>query len=256
MKLKAFVEGIGLGALSMYLLDPERGPRRRVLIRDQVVHQVNTKRTALDVMVRDLRNRVQGLQHEVQQRFDDSPAPDSVLPERVRAALGRVVSHCGSLEVSAQSGVVTIAGPILAQEVEACLKTARMVPGVKHVVNSLDVHETPDHVPGLQGQANQPIADRWTPATCLTMAGVGLFMNVYGMGRKGSMGGLMRLGGAAMIAKAFHDTEHRFDPNPNKAMSRNQGRGGGQQPSYEPQLSRTNMIQSEPVTERGPAGMR
>src|SRR5688500_2164523 len=53
--------GLGLGAALMYFLDPERGTRRRHLVRDQVVHAGRVAGDALDTTGRDLRDRAQGI---------------------------------------------------------------------------------------------------------------------------------------------------------------------------------------------------
>jgi hypothetical protein len=212
MKLTSLLEGIGLGALTMFLLDPQQGGRRRALIRDQAVHQVNTKRAAIDVMTRDFANRSRGFQHQLKSRLTHEPVPDDVLMERVRAELGRCCTHSGSIEVMCREGEVLLRGPILATDVQRTVNTIQRIPGVHNVVNELDVYQSADNVPGLQGPGRIPVSGRWTPATCLMMGGVGLFMTVYGLGRRGLFGGLMQVGGLTMMGKAFYDTENRFAP--------------------------------------------
>ena len=212
MKLKVFLEGVGIGMLAAYFLDPQKGGRRRAVVRDKVVHQAHRKREAIEVMVRDLQNRSEGMRHRVRQRFDHNEVSDDILIERVRAELGRHVSNFHSLQIACLDGVVTITGPILASEIQDCLWHARMVPGVKHVVNKMQSHASSENLPELQGGIHAVANQRWTPATSLLMAAGGLFFSVYGMGRKGLTGKAFQVAGAAMIAKAFHDTEHRFDP--------------------------------------------
>jgi hypothetical protein len=50
----------GLGALAMYLLDPEQGRRRRALMRDQWTHAKRVVRERAAGTVRDLSNRAYG----------------------------------------------------------------------------------------------------------------------------------------------------------------------------------------------------
>jgi hypothetical protein len=57
--------GIALGALGMYLLDPEQGNRRRALARDKMVSAAVTTRKAVDAQTRDLANRAEGVVAEV-----------------------------------------------------------------------------------------------------------------------------------------------------------------------------------------------
>jgi hypothetical protein len=56
---------LGLGAAAMYLLDPEQGRRRRALARDKLVKARRVIRERSESKARDLRNRAQGLAHEM-----------------------------------------------------------------------------------------------------------------------------------------------------------------------------------------------
>jgi hypothetical protein len=56
--------GIGLGALLMYLFDPDRGRGRRARLSDQLTSKVNRLGEAAQAKGRDLRNRAQGILHE------------------------------------------------------------------------------------------------------------------------------------------------------------------------------------------------
>ena len=56
--------GIGIGALLMYLLDPDRGRGRRARLADQLTSKVNRMSEAAEAKARDLRNRAQGMLHE------------------------------------------------------------------------------------------------------------------------------------------------------------------------------------------------
>lgn len=61
MPLLMFLAGLGTGAALMYLLDPDRGRRRRALIRDQAIGLTNDAREALNATAGDLSNRAYGL---------------------------------------------------------------------------------------------------------------------------------------------------------------------------------------------------
>lgn len=50
----------GLGALTMYYLDPQQGRRRRSLVRDQLVHARAVARKEASGIAKDVRNRAQG----------------------------------------------------------------------------------------------------------------------------------------------------------------------------------------------------
>lgn len=53
--------GVAAGAALMYFLDPDRGRRRRALLRDKAVGLSNDLGEAATGTARDLRNRAQGL---------------------------------------------------------------------------------------------------------------------------------------------------------------------------------------------------
>ena len=58
------LSGVGIGAALMYLFDPDRGNRRRALIRDKA-YSINKRTTeAIAEKTADLRNRAKGLVHE------------------------------------------------------------------------------------------------------------------------------------------------------------------------------------------------
>lgn len=143
--------GLGLGAALMYVLDPERGKRRRALVRDKAVRVANRTGERLEARSRDLKNRVRGVAAEAKSLTRDEPVDDVVLEERVRAEIGRAVTTPGGIEVSVAGGAVTLSGPVLANEIEDLLSAVRGVRGVEEVVNALGVYETPEDVPALQG---------------------------------------------------------------------------------------------------------
>ena len=248
MKLTSLIEGIGLGAVAMFLLDPDRGARRRALLRDQVIRETHKKREAVQIMGRDFVNRSKGLRHRVRAKLDGKQVPDELLVERARAEIGHVVSHSGAVQITCENGLMSLSGPILASELEDCLRHMQMIPGVYQVLNNLDVHSSPEHISSLQGGIPKPLGTRWNPATCLVMGLTGTFCLVYGNGRKGVVGGAMKVGGMGLIAKAFRDTEQRFEPSTRSRYTAQQDGKGSRK-------SLPAMQDTEQVTDRGQAGM-
>jgi len=145
------VGGLGAGAALMYLFDPERGKRRRALLRDKVFHVAHSTGEKLDVKSRDAANRLHGLLARTRSLLTRERVPDTVVAERVRSRIGHVVSHPGSIEVTVQDGRVTLTGPALSRELDQLLSEAARVRGVTGIENKLDLHEEPGSVPGLQG---------------------------------------------------------------------------------------------------------
>lgn len=85
--------GAAFGAAVMYFLDPSIGRRRRALVRDKVVHAGKVINEAGKVTARDAAHRAYGVIAGTKRLFQRGEVSDEVLVGRVRAALGRVVSH-------------------------------------------------------------------------------------------------------------------------------------------------------------------
>ena len=124
------VSGVSLGAVAMYLLDPDRGKRRRALLCDQGGHLAHLMNSGLEKSARDLRQRLYGLLAERRGILRNDAVSDDVLVARVRSKIGHVTSHPGALEITASNGIVQVSGPILANEVERTLTFIRSVRGV------------------------------------------------------------------------------------------------------------------------------
>jgi osmotically-inducible protein OsmY len=150
-----FIGGLLVGAAIMYLLDPDRGGRRRALVRDQAARARNKLGDGLDATARDLGNRARGTAAELRSRFRREVVDDTILHERVRSEIGHAVSHPGAIEVSVSDGRVTLQGSVLEQELDKLLSTAGQVRGVSEVINELTVHREPGGIPSLQGGASR-----------------------------------------------------------------------------------------------------
>lgn len=207
---------LGLGAGLMYFLDPERGRRRRALVRDQMTHLSHEFDEVVGKTTRDLTNRTRGLVAEVESRFSGSGlvADNRVLVERVRSKMGRLVSNPHSLVVRAQDGQVTLTGPVLASEVSGLVSAIASVRGVARVDNQLQVYQHPGEVPGLQG-AGGPAGERsellqntWSPTTRL-LVGAACGALLYSVAPRR---GLLRLSlGAAGLGLIASGLQHMSD---------------------------------------------
>jgi uncharacterized membrane protein len=203
-----FINGVMMGAAGMYVLDPDRGRRRRATARDKAVLALREVGDAVDVTARDLSNRARGVAAEAWATIRRRGVPDVVVEERVRAKLGRVVSHPGSIEVSAQDGVVMLTGPILEAELEQALDAISNVRGVRHVENRLQAHKQAGDVPGLQGGSGRPgerfelMQENWAPATRFLVGVGGAMLALYGFGRRSVPGVGVGLAGVGLLARA------------------------------------------------------
>lgn len=66
-KALAILGGVGAGAAAMYFLDPDRGRRRRALVRDKMVGLSHDAQKAVVGHARHLRNRTIGLAHDAKE---------------------------------------------------------------------------------------------------------------------------------------------------------------------------------------------
>lgn len=153
MRLSSLVTGLAIGAGLMYYLDPDRGRRRRALVRDQLIHlqhELDDVRGRFDKYSRHLNNRMIGLKHQTANPLKPELVDDEVLIARVRSSVGRSVSHPHAIKVTAHNGHVILSGPVLAPELNALLSTVRGVRGVSRVDNWLNVYEQAENLPTRQ----------------------------------------------------------------------------------------------------------
>ena len=148
-----FLAGCGVGAFTMYLLDPGRGAWRRSHIRDKFIRAGKTIADRADKQSRNLANHVRGTVYEIRAKFRQERVPNEVLIERVRAQLGHAVSHPGSLEVRAEDGCVVVTGPVLRGERKKIEDRLRDTRGICDFDLQVMEHESREGVPGLQGES-------------------------------------------------------------------------------------------------------
>jgi uncharacterized membrane protein len=200
--------GGAIGALAMYFLDPQSGRRRRARTRDRLVHTGKVLNQAGRVTVRDTAQRARGMVATTKRLFQRSgEVADDALEARVRAALGRMVSHSQAIEVYAQNGHITLAGPVLAHEARGLVHCVRNVRGVRSVSDHLTVHETAQGISSLQGGIPHggPRFEllRWSPAARLAAGAVGAGMVARSFREDGLLGMLLGFGGSALLARAL-----------------------------------------------------
>ena len=209
MAARLFLSAAAAGAISMYLLDPDHGRRRRAVMRDRLASGMSRLDDATSVASRDLRNRARGVAHEFRARFTREEVSDEILCERVRSRLGGAVSHPGAIEVAALSGKVTLSGAVLEREYVRLLRAVWAVRGVVDVDDRLAVYESAAGISALQGGSRPreprfgPWQENWPPGVRVVMGAVGgaLIINALA-GRRGALGFLGGIGGAALIARS------------------------------------------------------
>ena len=204
----AFLASVGAGAALAYFLDPETGPRRRARVRDTVAHSSVLARRAAGKTSRDVAHRMSGAAASLRHIAETEAIDDVVLLERVRAKLGRVVSHPSAIDVLVTAGNVTLRGPILKREWKPALREIGSVRGVADVIDALEVHEQAGNVPALQGGAAVPrersefFQENWAPATRACMGAAGAALAIGGVMQRGWMGAVSSVIGVGLLARA------------------------------------------------------
>lgn len=203
------VGAAGLGAGLMYLLDPDTGRRRRKVILQRTGRVSREAGAGAARVSRDIQHRTRGVLATLRRVLRRDEATGEQLAARVRARLGRVVSHPHAIDVSVEDGRVVLAGPILAQEVKAALEEAERVPGVDRVDNEMDAFDRPENIPALQGGSTRTgprselMQSNWTPGVRLLTAASGGALLSYGIRRRDAVGAGLGMAGAALTAGAL-----------------------------------------------------
>jgi uncharacterized membrane protein len=208
--------GAALGGAAMYLFDPEKGRRRRALIRDQANKTTHDFKDFVDKGKRDLVHRGSSLTGRVRSKLLRRKPTDDVLAERVRAKMGRYVAHPGAIDVQATDGQVTLAGSILAHEHDELIEGISTIPGVHDIIDQLSVYETAQGVSELQGGRQRPgertelLQDNWAPGTRLLTGAAGTGMTLYALTRSNRLAGFITLcTGVALLARTVSNTPLR-----------------------------------------------
>jgi uncharacterized membrane protein len=172
------------------------------------VHAGHKLGDGLAATARDARNRALGTAAELRSRFRQDQTDDEVLHERVRSAIGRVVSHPGAIMVAVSDGRVTLTGHVLADEVEDLISQVERVRGVAKVHNELETHSSANGVPALQG-AGRPrerrpelLQENWAPTTRLLVGAAGGLMALKGARASGAAGRALSVLGLGLLARA------------------------------------------------------
>jgi hypothetical protein len=179
--LASIIGSVALGAVAMYAFDPDKGRRRRALARDKAYSLMLDTRHAAGATRRDVAHRLDGLQARVRRLWTTRPTADDLqLIERVRARMGRMVSHPHALQLAA----------------------VRTVWGVHGVEDLLVVHDHPESIPSLQG-GSDPFAahphEHWAPALRATALSGGVLIALFGA-RQRSLAGVALAGAGIVLA--------------------------------------------------------
>ncbi|WP_298236005.1 BON domain-containing protein [uncultured Azohydromonas sp.] len=206
--LLAALGGIAIGAAAMLLLDPQQRSRRWAQVRDQALRLGRSGAGLVGVDPGDLGERARGLASRAAGLLQRNPPDDTVLVQRVRAALERSLSHPDAIRVTADSGCVSLGGAVLAEELARLFECVASVRGVRRVQEAgLAVHASADEVPALQGGASRS-ADAVSlqvydsPGPRLAALAGGAALVLYGASRRGLPGLVAATAGLGLALRA------------------------------------------------------
>jgi uncharacterized membrane protein len=213
-KATNLLAGFSAGAVFMYMTDPDRGRRRRALIRDKAARTVHTTQRAVDKTGRDISNRAHGLAAMARSIWGDQYVEDDVIVARVRAKIGRVVSHPHAIHVRSERGRLILEGPVLDREYHTLLSAAESAAEGMEVDNRLERHAEAD-ISALQGGPTRSgerwelMQTNWTPAV-RTLAGIGgTALLIRGIKQGGFRGAASGVIGSGILLRAASNMELR-----------------------------------------------
>ena len=166
-KLITTAAAFAAGLLTMYLFDEQNGRRRRAQWRDRAWSGARSAAHRSQQQARHLFNQARGLAAtgRMDRHSQRPPLNDQQLHDRIRAQLGRTVSHPHAIHVRVEGGSVTLTGHVLRREAIALIDAVRGVAGVQWLDNRVEEHAEAGRIPALQGDGQHRPAHPQAPAT-------------------------------------------------------------------------------------------
>jgi hypothetical protein len=134
-------------AIATYFFDPERGKRRRHMLRDRLMARLRRMGRAMTGLWREAAAETYGASHRIVHLVPrpTEVADDETLRQRVESQLFRD-RHIpkGDLTISCEHGMVILRGEVeSAADIDHIEQRVRRMPGVRGVQNLLHPHGTP-----------------------------------------------------------------------------------------------------------------
>lgn len=130
-----FLLGILSGVIAEYYFDQRSGARRRSILRDKILHWGRRSMSRFARQSRYLANRAYGktIEYTNGRLAVADSVDDVVLVERIRAKVGRILSHPKMIRFDSQAGRIRISGYALTHEVPKLYRQILKVPGVRSI---------------------------------------------------------------------------------------------------------------------------
>lgn len=209
-RISSMLWGALFGAGAMYFMDPQNGERRKAMVRDQIYSMRGRSKDALEIGMRDLRNRVSGVMAEGIAMVSNESVPDYILEERLRSRMVFMAPHPGAVQVSVREGRAVLNGDALADEVDGLIQGISRMRGIHGVDNQLHSHKQAGDISQLQGEGwINAHSGQWSPSTRLLAGGGAIYLMLYSIFKGGPKGFLARLGGLSLGTRALTNMRPR-----------------------------------------------
>ena len=200
---------LGIGAAAMFLLDPDRGRRRRAWLRDKCVSAFRKTERAYETTLCDFRNRSKGVWARTTAVFRRSDVSDIILLERVRAQIGRFVSSDINVEVHDRRACLS--GTVSPGEAKRILSAVERVPGIQGVLHRFVIQDTSIGAAHSESRGGyfELMQNHWSPTARLLVGAAGSVLTVKGFRQGGILGSTLSLTGMAMLVRGVRNRPYR-----------------------------------------------
>jgi uncharacterized membrane protein/CBS domain-containing protein len=199
---------LGIGAGLMYILDPDKGRRRRAILRDRALKTSNEAAKKINKRSADLKNRFQGAWFETEKIFERQTPTDEKLEAKIRTRLGRLASHPHAIKTTVENGKLNLSGQILADEEALLLRSVAALRGVREIENKLERYESAEHISSLQGEnrvRRRILArktEKWATGARILAAAAGASLVAFGAKKRNGATSLAATAGTALLTRA------------------------------------------------------
>jgi hypothetical protein len=202
---------LGIGAAAMFLLDPDRGRRRRAWLRDKCVSACRKTERAYETTRRDFRNRSKGVWARTTALFRRSDVSDITLLERVRAQIGRFVSQPHDIDVEVHDRRACLSGTVSPGEAKRILSVVERVPGIQGALHRFVVQDTSIGAAHSESRGGyfELMQNHWSPTARLLVGAAGSVLTVQGFRQGGIFGSTLSLTGMAMLVRGLRNRPYQ-----------------------------------------------
>ncbi|VWB49745.1 BON domain-containing protein [Burkholderia latens] len=139
---------VACGAAAMYFFDPASGKRRRAYVRDKAAAGRHGVADYAATQAKRAADHARGAIAGLRADWLAGDANDAQVTERVRAALGHLVSHPRDVDVTVEHGNVRLSGQVEETERHAVVDGVAALHGVKAVEDAMGARSEYKAPPG------------------------------------------------------------------------------------------------------------